>query len=64
MQRGTDDIPGNISADLPADIFQSTDQAFDKIVELASFGKWEVIRPDELKISSQKRNIVLRKIGE
>ena len=52
VQRGPDDRPASQTGVQPhtpaADMFQSTDELFDKIVNVAGEDKWEIIQPDKL----------------
>ena len=62
LQRGQDDLPDSPPPRRPAaDMFQASAEAFEKIVAIASASTWGVKYPEELKINSKKRIIVLER---
>ena len=70
IQRGPDDRPESMTGDTPAypdaDVFQSTEEIFTKMVDIAGDDVWEIARPDRLvfrggDLKSMKSVIVLRR---
>jgi len=64
LQRGQDDLPEQqfgAPRRSPADMFQATAEAFEKIVALAGTDAWIIKYPEELKINNGKRIVVLER---
>ena len=61
LQKSKDDYPDHINAYPEADMFQSSDEAFLKIIDASGAGEWIYKSPKELIENSRKRVIVLER---